>query len=84
VIGSGVVCLTTLVVAFIVMYAVNATGTLRVSREGDLEGLDSHPSHGVVPQDLAPAARIPSPSFSSIARPVRADRRPFGTVGTAL
>ncbi len=29
------------------MYAVKATGTLRVSREGELEGLDLH-EHGVV------------------------------------
>jgi Amt family ammonium transporter len=29
------------------MYAVKATGTLRVSREGELEGLDLH-EHGMV------------------------------------
>ena len=36
----------TLVVAFVLMYAVKATGTLRVSREGELEGLDIH-EHGM-------------------------------------
>ncbi len=46
-IGSGAVVLATLVVAFVLMYAVNATGTLRVSREGELEGLDLH-EHGMV------------------------------------
>jgi Amt family ammonium transporter len=46
-IGSGAVCGVTLVVAFALMYAVNATGTLRVSREGELEGLDLH-EHGMV------------------------------------
>jgi Amt family ammonium transporter len=45
-IGSGATVVTTLVVAFILMYAVKATGTLRVSREGELEGLDIH-EHGM-------------------------------------
>ena len=44
-IGSGAVCLATFVVAMVLMYAVKATGTLRVSREGELEGLDIH-EHG--------------------------------------
>src|SRR5712672_2782797 len=38
-IGSGAVTLATLAVSFVLMYAVKATGTLRVSREGELEGL---------------------------------------------
>jgi Amt family ammonium transporter len=46
-IGSAAVVVGTLVVAFILMYAVKATGTLRVSREGELEGLDLH-EHGMV------------------------------------
>jgi ammonium transporter, Amt family len=46
-IGSGAICLATLAVAFVLMYAVNATGTLRISREGELEGLDLH-EHGMV------------------------------------
>ncbi len=46
-IGSGAVVGATLVCAFILMYAVKATGTLRVSREGELEGLDVH-EHGMV------------------------------------
>ena len=46
-IGSGAVCLATLAAAFVLMYAVNATGTLRISREGELEGLDLH-EHGMV------------------------------------
>ena len=45
-IGSGATTLATLVVAFILMYAVKATGTLRVSREGEIEGLDVH-EHGM-------------------------------------
>ena len=46
-IGSGAITLATLVVAFALMYAVNLTGTLRISREGELEGLDLH-EHGMV------------------------------------
>ncbi len=46
-IGSGAVTLTTLVVSVVLMYSVKATGTLCVSREGELEGLDLH-EHGMV------------------------------------
>ena len=45
-IGSGAITLATLVVAFALMYAVKLTGTLRVSREGEIEGLDVH-EHGM-------------------------------------
>ena len=46
-IGSGAITLATLAVSFVLMYAVKATGTLRVSREGELEGLDLH-EHGML------------------------------------
>jgi Amt family ammonium transporter len=46
-IGSFSVVAATLVVSFILMYAVKATGTLRVSRAGELEGLDLH-EHGML------------------------------------
>jgi len=46
-IGSGAVTLATLAASVLLMYAVKATGTLRVSREGELEGLDLH-EHGMV------------------------------------
>jgi Amt family ammonium transporter len=46
-IGSGAITLSTLVVAFGLMYAVNATGTLRITREGEVEGLDLH-EHGML------------------------------------
>jgi len=46
-IGSGAVTGATLVAAFALMYAVKATGTLRVSRAGELEGLDLH-EHGML------------------------------------
>jgi Amt family ammonium transporter len=46
-IGSGAVVCATLAVSFVLMYAVKATGTLRVSRDGELEGLDLH-EHGML------------------------------------
>jgi Amt family ammonium transporter len=46
-IGSGAVVLTTFAAAMVLMYAVKATGTLRVSPEGELEGLDLH-EHGML------------------------------------
>ena len=46
-IGSAAVIAATLVTAFALMYAVKVTGTLRVSREGELQGLDLH-EHGMV------------------------------------
>src|SRR4029079_11650606 len=45
-IGSGAVVFATLAVSVVLMYAVKATGTLRVSRDGELEGLDLH-EHGM-------------------------------------
>jgi Amt family ammonium transporter len=46
-IGSASVTIATVAVAAVLMYAVKATGTLRVSREGELEGLDIH-EHGML------------------------------------
>jgi Amt family ammonium transporter len=44
-IGSAVVTVATFVVGMGLMYAVKATNTLRVSKEGEMEGLDIH-EHG--------------------------------------
>src|SRR5438477_7089632 len=44
-IGSVIVTVATFTSAFVVMKAVNAIGLLRVSREGELHGLDLH-EHG--------------------------------------
>jgi Amt family ammonium transporter len=44
-IGSAAVTAATFASAMLLMYAVKATGTLRVSAEGELEGLDLH-EHG--------------------------------------
>jgi ammonium transporter, Amt family len=45
-IGSAITTVATFVVSLILMYAVNAMGLLRVSREGELHGLDLH-EHGI-------------------------------------
>ena len=45
--GSGATVIATLAASVVLMYSVKATGTLRVSREGELEGLDIH-EHGTV------------------------------------
>ena len=46
IVGSATVTLATFAVAMILMLAVNATGTLRVSQEGEIYGLDLH-EHGI-------------------------------------
>ena len=46
-VGSASVCFTTFAVAMVLMYAVKATGTLRVSAEGEMVGLDVH-EHGML------------------------------------
>jgi Amt family ammonium transporter len=46
IIGSTTITLATFGVSLVMMYAVNAMGILRVSREGELHGLDLH-EHGI-------------------------------------
>ena len=45
IIGNTAIGLGVFVVAMILMYAVKATGTLRITKEGEIEGLDLH-EHG--------------------------------------
>jgi Amt family ammonium transporter len=53
--GSAAVTLATIAVAFVLMYAVKATGTLRVSEEGELMGLDLHEHGGFAyPEIMSP------------------------------
>lgn len=61
IIGSAIVTVSTFAVALAVMYAVNATGTLRVSRAGELHGLDLH-EHGIsaYPEYVITALGMPS------------------------
>ncbi len=45
--GSAVTVIATLVISFVLMWAVNLTGTLRVDAQGEIEGLDLN-EHGVL------------------------------------
>ncbi len=47
IIGNAAIGVGVFVVAMVMMYAVKATGTLRISKEGEIEGLDRHEHGGV-------------------------------------
>ena len=79
-IGSASITVATVVVAGILMYAVKLTGTLRVSTEGELEGLDLH-EHGMLAYPefpMHPSPRlttIPGHHMSSTPAPVQTPAR---------
>jgi len=60
-IGSAIVTVSTFAVALVLMYAVNAMGVLRVSKEGERYGLDLH-EHGIpaYPEYVITAAAQPA------------------------
>jgi Amt family ammonium transporter len=59
-IGSAAVTAATFGVALILMYAVNATGTLRISKEGELRGLDLNEHGGVAYPEMMSPGGIPT------------------------
>jgi Amt family ammonium transporter len=71
-IGNTSICLGVFVVSMVLMYAVKATGTLRVSQEGEEEGLDIHEHGGeaypeavVSHHGLTTAATHPAPGYAA-------------------
>jgi Amt family ammonium transporter len=60
-IGSAIITLCTFAVAMAVMYAVDAVGILRVSREGEMLGLDIH-EHGISAYPEYVIASTPRPA----------------------
>jgi Amt family ammonium transporter len=60
-IGSGIVILATFTVSLIIMGLINATGHLRVTREGELHGLDLY-EHGIsaYPEYVISSSAAPS------------------------
>ena len=65
-IGSAIMTIATFVVSLVLMYAVDLMGLLRVSKEGELEGLDLH-EHGIsaYPEYVITALGSPSGSQTS-------------------
>ncbi|BCM90337.1 ammonium transporter [Abditibacteriota bacterium] len=75
--GSAAVTIATFAVGMALMYAVKATGTLRISREGELEGVDLH-EHGInaYPEFTlhASGSDMPSNGYGMSSTPVAAVR----------
>ena len=63
VIGNAAIGLGVFAAAMVLMYAVKATGTLRISKEGELEGLDQHEHGGeAYPDTNMPTSGGPVPT----------------------
>jgi len=67
-IGSLIVTVCTFSVALAVMYLVHLTGTLRVSKEGELYGLDLH-EHGISAYPEYVISSLSRPSGVAVAQP---------------
>lgn len=69
-IGSAIVTAATLAVAFAVFYAINAKGLLRLSEEGEHDGLDLH-EHGISAYPEYVISALASPAGAPLRVPVR-------------
>ncbi|MDE3197615.1 MAG: ammonium transporter, partial [Acidobacteriota bacterium] len=76
-IGSAITCIATFAIAMAVMHALNAVNLLRVSKEGELHGLDLH-EHGisaypeyVISAIASPAAVTFQPGHEPLSSPMR-------------
>ncbi len=70
-IGSLTITVCTFVVALVLMYSVNAMGILRVSEEGEREGLDLH-EHGISAYPEYVISALSGPAAMTIQRDVAA------------
>lgn len=75
IIGSAIVTLSTFSVALVLMYLVNLTGTLRISEEGELYGIDLH-EHGI--------SAYPEYVVSSLAAPAGMSKELVGGAQAAM
>jgi Amt family ammonium transporter len=79
VIGNTSICLGVFIVSMGLMYLVKATGTLRVSKEGELEGLDLHEHGG----EAYPEAIISHHGHTSAAGRTAPEYSPAGATAAA-
>jgi len=57
-IGNGAIGAGALILGFLLMYAVKATGTLRVSKDGELQGIDIHEHGGSAYPDFPSVPKV--------------------------
>jgi ammonium transporter, Amt family len=79
VIGSLITCVATFAIAMVVMVALNAMGLLRLSREGELEGIDLH-EHGISAYPEYVISSIASPAAMTVSREAKLAMEPHARV----
>jgi Amt family ammonium transporter len=74
-VGSAIICASTFVIAMLVFFVLNMVGRLRLSKEGELEGMDIH-EHGI--------SAYPEYVISALAAPSGMPRDTVGYVPTSV